>query len=63
MLHLSDHAFKLKPLSLSSDLIGQLQACSTKLAELADRLQSLISKKRNKDKYYKEVNKEVPTAI
>ena len=56
---LRDQAFKLKPLSLSSDLIEQLKACATKLGKLAETLQGLIHKGKNKNKHYKTVMIEV----
>lgn len=49
---LRDFAFKLQPLKLSGDLINQLRACSCKLKEQAEVLQSLIQKGRNKNKHY-----------
>ena len=51
---LRDMAFKLKPLSLSSDLIGQLRAMAVKLGEKADVLQKMITKGKNKNKHYKD---------
>ena len=45
-------AFKLRPLSLSSDLIDQLKAVALKLGEQADVLQGLVSRGRNKNKLY-----------
>ena len=58
-LTLRDQAFKLKPLSLSSDLIDQLKACAVKLGKKAEELQSLIHRKKNKNKHYVEVTTEV----
>ena len=57
--YLRDHAFKLRPLSLSSDLIDQLKACAVKLGHQADALQSLISKGKNKNKHYASLIAEV----
>ena len=54
-----DHAFKLRPLALSTDLITQLKACAVKLQHWADVLQSRISKKYNKSKYYRDVEDQV----
>lgn len=57
--YLRDHAFKLKPLSLSNDLIAQLRACASKLGEQAECLQKLIHKKKNKNKHYQDINSKV----
>ena len=57
--HLRDHAFKLRPLALSSDLIDQLKACAMKLGHQADALQNLISKGKNKNKNYADLIAEV----
>lgn len=56
--YLRDHAFKLKPLSLSTDLITQLRTCAHKLNEQATVLQALVQKGKNKDKHYKQVMEE-----
>ena len=50
--NLRDFAFKLKPLSMSSDLIQQLKACSVKLGVCAEVLQEKIRKGSNKNKHY-----------
>ncbi|CAK9011868.1 Uncharacterized protein SCF082_LOCUS11278 [Durusdinium trenchii] len=55
----TDHAFKLRPLALSTDLITQLKACAVKLQHHADVLQSRISKKYNKSKYYRDLEEQV----
>ena len=47
-----DHAFKLRPLSMSSALIEQLQACAVKLGNLAEQLQQKIRSKCNKNHHY-----------
>ena len=52
-------AFKLKPLSLSSDLIGQLKAMALKLGEKAEVLQKLVTQGKNKNKHYKGETQEV----
>ena len=54
-----DHAFKLKPLAMSGTLIDQLRALDTKLQSIADNIQSLISKKKNKHHHYVDVIKAV----
>lgn len=52
---LRDFAFKLKPLSLSTDLITQLKACAVKLDGEAENLQKKIQQKANKNKHYAEI--------
>lgn len=54
-----DQAFKLRPLKVSGELIDQLRAMDSKLQDLAGSLQELIRKKKNKNKYYVELVKEV----
>lgn len=54
-LCLRDHAFKLRPLSMSSDLIKQLQACAVKLGNCAEQLQQKIRAKCNRNRDYKEI--------
>ena len=50
--HLRDYAFKLRPISMSADLIQQLKACSVKLGVCADTLQKKINHKCDKNKHY-----------
>ncbi|CAK9083510.1 unnamed protein product, partial [Durusdinium trenchii] len=57
-----DQAFKLRPLKVSGELIDQLRAMDSKLQDLAGSLQELIRKKKNKNKYYVELVKEVEEA-
>ena len=52
LTQLRDYAFKLRPISMSGDLIQQLRACSTKLGVCAGTLQSKIREKKNKNKHY-----------
>lgn len=54
-LCLRDHAFKLRPLSMSSDLIKQLQACAVKLGKCAEQLQQKIRDKCNRNRDYKDI--------
>lgn len=60
---LRDQAFKLRPLSLSTDLISQLKACAVKLQHHADLLQSKIAKKMNKRKHYHDLNEQVVQSV
>lgn len=50
--HLRDYAFKLRPISMSADLIQQLKACSVKLGVCAETLQKKINNKCDKNKHY-----------
>ncbi|CAL1164245.1 unnamed protein product [Cladocopium goreaui] len=47
-----DHAFKLRPIAMSSDLILQLKACAVKLQEAAEKLQARVKQQKNKNKHY-----------
>ena len=49
---LRDHAFKLRPIAMSSDLILQLKACAVKLQEAAEKLQARVKQQKNKNKHY-----------
>lgn len=54
-LVLRNAAFRLQPLKMSSDLITQLNAVSTKLNSVAGQLQELIKEKKNKNRHYQEI--------
>lgn len=47
-----NHAFRLQPLKMSSDLISQLLAVGVKLESLANQLQENIKKGKDKNRYY-----------
>lgn len=57
--YLRDHAFKLRPIGMSGDLIQQLKACSLKLGTCAETLQQKIKEKCNKNRHYVNVIEEV----
>lgn len=57
--HCRDHAFKLRPLGMSGDLISQLNACAVKLQGQADSLQQKIRQKRNRNSDYKDTLREI----
>ncbi|CAK9028045.1 Uncharacterized protein (Fragment) [Durusdinium trenchii] len=52
-------ALKLRPLSLSTDLIEQLEACAVTLSKQAEKLQSKIRHQCNKNKHYRQIISEV----
>ena len=54
-IHLRDHAFKLRPISMSADLIKQLQACAVKLGKCAETLQQKIRDKCDRNRDYKKI--------
>lgn len=58
-----DCAFKLRPLSLSNDLIDQLKACAMKLDQQADELQTKITEKCNQNKDYVDVINKAPRLV
>ncbi|CAJ1376913.1 unnamed protein product, partial [Effrenium voratum] len=54
-----NHAFRLQPLKMSSDLISQLLAVGVKLESLANQLQENIKKGKDKNRYYVTIFTEV----
>ncbi|CAL1174314.1 unnamed protein product [Cladocopium goreaui] len=54
-----DFAFKLRPISMSNDLIQQLKACAVKLQTCAEQLQQKIRNKKDKNKHYVAILAEV----
>ncbi|CAJ1405006.1 unnamed protein product [Effrenium voratum] len=54
-----NHAFRLQPLKMSSDLISQLLAVGVKLESLANQLQENIKKGKDKNRYYVTILTEV----
>ncbi|CAK9027141.1 Uncharacterized protein SCF082_LOCUS17786, partial [Durusdinium trenchii] len=52
-------AFKLRPLSLSNDLMNQLEACAASLSRQAELLQGKIKSKCNKNRHYNDIISEV----
>lgn len=47
-----DCAFKLRPIKMSATLMGELEACDTKLTELAEAVQEKVNMKANTNGAY-----------